>query len=1004
MARSFVAGVLLACLFMHLGAATDYDVSASPGPGEMSLEACLKKLVENDKCLLKPGHYYASPSVVSIGKTKFPKVPMKNIVIAAKPWGDVLIDGTKELTLSDWKNCTEEDASLSCAEGVFVTNLGSQEFSQLFLGGDDALKRRLLFPARWPNALPATVPNNSGLPEWASVTDTYASWSFPDGSKSGRMSAKHGTPDLKDREPGAYAKFVDTGGSTIHVEGVEVEEGMKDTIYREGPGFLNETNVSVRGATIVVVYGKGSTESGVVYKHQANSNEFEFEHPNCNTEGYGSCKKGFWKDEFVSYFFENTLSLLDQPFEYFFERRKKGGNRLFLKLNGVHKPSVRLWGRHSDYFLNVKGSDKFTVRGIKTFATCFKAEQTNQNFSIEDSTFLYASVSSRLLGDHGMARGMVISGAHDGSFRNNVWMYAEGTALDANGFRMTMTDNLFRYNGIYSNDGPQTIKWSSVNGTVSHNSLEWNGHVTGWKFMGEGQMITKNDVQHQNWGKCLHDGAGLHVQMSAGASEFSYNWVRNGHKSLGIRFDTAKTSPFTKPEDVGHDAQVHHNVIWGTGTNLAMKGERMTVKFNTIFGGSLFSLIRAFGVQQGMHELTTASKNALDTPLLPRGKHWSGRRRTPGCQNTECLPGANGWKNEPDDETKQVEPRPQGVEWPLPPKIKPADNLIYADLCWDGLIDCQHHDFRPLSPVTGNGAYEDSSDTYWLPGRRHAGPSSPMPEDGAVEVIFDARVGLAFVPSATCKTHRLSLTWPGRKRPKQTMLNNGANLWKPGRLPKNTLITWTAAPAAGEPGCEGAPATSWTFTTAQNKRTSTIPATTTTTKTKATTTTTRTTTTIAPPCVDLKQGSWCATKASEGKCSRNNVKNRCAKTCGLCCEDETPEGVTAAKNKVWCEKRKSNGQCYFAQAVVRCKLTCELCTPSLVVVSEAAEAGRVQKVQAHAHDIEKPRRKIGFLQRITHDAKSMVQLSANTARSLAYSSSLTEDDVIGDQSGKVGEL
>merc|ERR1719352_1808515 len=113
-----------------------------------------------------------------------------------------------------------------------------------------------------------------------------------------------------------------------------------------------------------------------------------------------------------------------------------------------------------------------------------------------------------------------------------------------------MSNNFFKYNGIFSSDGPQTIKWTSKNGTISHNSLEWNGQVTGWKLMGAGQLITKNHVQHQNWGKALHDGAGIHVQMSAAPSEFSYNWVQDGHASLGIRFDTPQSTTFTKPEDI----------------------------------------------------------------------------------------------------------------------------------------------------------------------------------------------------------------------------------------------------------------------------------------------------------------------------------------------------------------------------------------------------------------------------------------------------------------------
>jgi len=734
-------------------------------------------------------------------------------------------------------------------------------------------ERRLLLPARWPNARPTDAPKEAGLPEWASCSNTHKSWSFPDGKHSGRMTKKGGSPDTEKRRPGAYAKFLDAGGTVVE-KVVEVEEGQFETIKRVGPGFLNETNISVEGANIVVVYGKGSVESGVVYSHRAGSNEFEFHHPQCDTEGYGSCKKGFWKTEFVSYFFENALTLLDSPFEYYFERRSKGGNRLFLKLNSTDKPSVRLWGRHNDYFLHIQGSANFTVRGVRTFATQLTTAKSNPGFKIVDNTFLYPSSGTRLLGNYGKVRRMLINQAHDARIINNTWMYAEGTAFEAQGVRMTMSDNFFKYNGIYSTDGPQTIKWNSVNGTVSHNSLEWNGQVTGWKLMGEGQLITRNHVQHQNWGKTLHDGAGIHVQMSAGASTFSFNWVHDGHASLGIRFDTSSDAPFKKPEDIGHDAQVHHNVLWGRGTSLAMKGERMNVTSNTILGGSIFQLIRAFGVQQGMHKLTMAALNALESPPVPRGRIWAGRRRTSGCdKDQQCMPGAKGWTNEPDSEAKET--RPKGPPWQLPQGAAVDNNLVSEGLCWDGLQDCLHRNFRPRrKDVSGNGAYDWDPKRYWLPGRRGRGPSSPMPENGAQEVSFDSTLALAFQPSATCPKHYLSLTWENNEKPKSITLTDGANLWQPGPLPKGTQFMWTVTPA-DELGCTGS-AVTWRFSTASSKRTTIV----------------TTTTTTAKPCQDLRvvretteekkeaARAWC--KSMSKKCDRSNVRNYCAKTCKLC--------------------------------------------------------------------------------------------------------------------------
>lgn len=112
------------------------------------------------------------------------------------------------------------------------------------------------------------------------------------------------------------------------------------------------------------------------------------------------------------------------------------------------------------------------------------------------------------------------------------------------------------------------------------------------------------------------------------------------------------------------------------------------------------------------------------------------------------------------------------------------------------------------------------------------------------------------------------------------------------------------------------------------------------------------------------------------------------------------------ENLQWCQQTRNDEKCDSVSAELRCQLTCELCTPSLVAVASAvAEADQVQQVQVHVHDhIGKTPKKAGFLQRITHSAKSLFQLTASTARSPAYGSLFTEDEIVGDQTGKAEEL
>merc|ERR1719375_1577744 len=177
-----------AFIFIALGFVTvagkDFYASPAPTGGDLSLVDCLGNLTANDRCLLRAGHYYPPPGATALKKAKGRSLEVVEIA-PAEEGSEVLIDGTFELKGLTWKTCAEEDPALACAEGVYVANLGSTSFIQLFQGGDDVADREMLLSARWPNAKAEDLPAGAtDAPDWAAAFNTHKSWSFPDGKKS----------------------------------------------------------------------------------------------------------------------------------------------------------------------------------------------------------------------------------------------------------------------------------------------------------------------------------------------------------------------------------------------------------------------------------------------------------------------------------------------------------------------------------------------------------------------------------------------------------------------------------------------------------------------------------------------------------------------------------------------------------------------------------------------------------------------------------------------------
>jgi len=519
-----------------------------------------------------------------------------------------------------------------------------------------------------------------------------------------------------------------------------------------------------------------------------------------------------------------------------------------------------MWARlkgSPDFAFDLAGTTTPEVKGITFFATSPAVSKKLHFVTLDGNNFLYPFASKRVAKVFSRPKYLTVNG-NNSTIQNNVFKYGEGVVLNAGGAGSVLKNNLFEWNGFLPTNGPQTIIYGK--GSITRNTLHWNGQVSGFKLMGEGVTAEFNELGNQNYGELLHDGAAFHVQKSAQDGTFSYNWIHDGHQSMGIRFDTAATTPMS---EIGKDGKLRNNVMWKVG--MVLKGDEHHVEDNTVFDASVM-LVRAFGEQQGMNEKTEVKGNLLSVTPLPRGKYWSGPGNTPQgldvtlsqvSADADCswlsLSGKWGWLAkdgfdsdgsmtvsaplpkqaelrsvvEPDGTSHdwdalgdtykkrevlcpmlaqdgaqlrfRTERRPQGPAWELAQDPE-KDNDI-TDVCGE-LRSCKFHDFRPRTLSTGAYGTSDMK-KFWIPGYQTSLPRHSSPPAGATGVPADS--SLIFLQALDCESHTIELVnedLPGALIESET-LTGGENVWETPGLVSNRTYRWRIQSGCNEAGSSG---------------------------------------------------------------------------------------------------------------------------------------------------------------------------------------------------------
>lgn len=634
------------------------------------MKKAIKSMQPGDTCLLRAGRYEETLYIRKISGTAEQPLAFK-----AWPGEKVIIDGSDPLLAewTPWKN------------GIYRTKV-AEPVLQLFIGD------RLMMPARWPNA---DLEDNSA---W----DLHGSW-------------RHLAPDS-------------TFGHLLDSKPV-LKEGAKPWIEQSRAASNNSSlaslNKSFTGATIVLNIGSWLTWAQTISKHDAGSNEIHFDTDFTKSgKAMASSAKAFpgnekfWDQKNVRaaegyYYIEGSLDCLDAPGEWFHDHAT--GWLYVIPRDSENPDWEHARVRVRDHGVDAQNCAHLIVQGINFFSSNGRFFRC-RNTTLKDCRFDYPSASGIPVGDFTRPKVTWFLARGDEPSRNVVsncvFENCDGPAIEMKGHHDLIENCLFRAVDwtCLGTGGEGSLNLSNArNLTFRRNTLDLAGNSEGVR-VGPANLIEYNLVSRT--GLLQHDGSAINVGVSCiEGTTLRRNWIHNTPKAA-LRFDSANMG--TPEVTYGSSGAMIENVAWKT-MQFKIKGEDHRILANTAFDNDQIDLaILDHALSGGINKKTITAANLADEIA---GSFRAGSERKP----TRPIPGEVR-----DNHTGNVR---------------------------DQLRDPDHRDFRPqpgaaiiaaTEPMTLHpdeqprkrdiGAYQSTSENYWIPGRCESITSHPVPPSGATAV------------------------------------------------------------------------------------------------------------------------------------------------------------------------------------------------------------------------------------------------------------------------------
>ena len=516
---------------------------------------------------------------------------------------------------------------------------------------------------------------------------------------------------------------------------------------------LAASGLDANGAIAILNVGSWMTYARRVTGHKLGTGRFSYE------------KVRVFRPKHHYYYLEGKLALLDAEREWFYDRQSK---TLYLWAPGGKAPPKSVREKTQSYAIDASNCENVRIQGLKFFATTFRFISST-NITIEDCDLSFPSCSPRMLGrlgepdatqitarrrQRGGCGNAVVNCSFSDSDTHAIGMYGDGSRIENCSFKnidFTVSDlpglmvsvhmsgrgNVFRRN---------TIDMCGASSTIS---------------AGDAPLVELNRVSRT--GFLQTDGS--ITQLTIGAqpgSRIRYNWFHDTIKS-GARFDAP-----VPPRRWGAGGTMNHNVIWNAKTALMFKGKKHFCYHNTAFdcrmGITVLDDSRQGG---GANEGTITRNNAGDLV--------SGHRRKNMKIRGVCDHNWNG--------------ADKGAK--LSSQLRDPANLDFRPRTGSPLIDAgvvvDGASPNAVGKAPDIGAYEAGAKLYWIPGRRTAAASTPIPRNGSRTARLDT--DLMFLGGYKAVKHIVYFGASPDKLVRKTALTD-SNIFSPGKLEAGKKYCW----------------------------------------------------------------------------------------------------------------------------------------------------------------------------------------------------------------------
>jgi hypothetical protein len=506
------------------------------------------------------------------------------------------------------------------------------------------------------------------------------------------------------REPGRWEVLDGTWWSRSTTWASADASGTFNGVVENDPSHfdLAATGKSFQGGSVilsVLEQGGDGNQERLITHHEAGSSTFQ--HPVV----YPPKPDKAYRNTGKFYIIEH-LEVLDQQEEWYFI---DSTNTIYLRAKEDMDPNLlEVRGRNQVRGMKLLNSSYIKIRGIDFFASNISV--LGEHVSIEDCNFNYPDASKRLVGSYPNTSddASFNLGNHiDGEYFSLVNCEFRHTAYNVlkveNGTASLIDNNLFYHISMLGLGKNGAIE--QVN-TYTRNTLITSGCRGGIKTnAGPKEVMNHSYNLIDGFGYMqVPDGAALQANSAhtPGANR-SYNWFLNSPK-FGSRWDG---------RPAGKGGINHHSVGVQMRGALQIKGDEHHNYNNSCFDAIEYNDIILLSDPEFGGNTGTFTFNNLADRISGHREEDVASYPLPGTHDHNW----NGYKTGRDANLQVYDVENRDF------RPRPGSDLVDAGQVIPGITD----GFSEIRPDIG--AYEFGDTLYWIPGRRTARASGPVPAD-----------------------------------------------------------------------------------------------------------------------------------------------------------------------------------------------------------------------------------------------------------------------------------